>query len=158
MTIMTQRRPIVAPLVLSLSLLATTAGAEVIVYPKPGQNPAAFQQDQYQCHQMAQMQTGYNPGQQAVAAPPPERGGAIRGAAGGAALGAVGGAIGGDAGKGAAIGAGVGAAAGLLRQGQRNRQNAEYAQQAQMQQQNAMRGYDQVYGGCMGQRGYQAAR
>jgi hypothetical protein len=152
---MRTRRPLVAPLVLSLSLLATGAGAEVIVYPKPGQSPAAFQQDQFQCHQMAQMQSGYNPAQPAVAAPPPERGGAIRGAAGGAALGAVGGAIGGDAGKGAAIGAGVGAAAGLIRQGRRNHENAQAAQQMQAQQQHGMRQYDQAYGICMAQRGYQ---
>lgn len=152
---MRHRRPIAIVLVLILPLLATSAGAEVIVYPKAGQSPNQFQQDQFQCHQMAQSQTGFNPSQPAAAAPPPERGGAVRGAAGGAALGAVGGAIGGDAGKGAAIGAGVGAAAGLMRQGARNRQNAQAAQQAQSQQQAGMQQYEQAYAGCMASRGYQ---
>jgi hypothetical protein len=152
---MTKPRAVLTALVLTLPLLAASAGAEVIVYPKAGQSPSQFQQDQYQCHQTAQMQTGFNPAQPVAAAPPPERGGALRGAAGGAALGAVGGAIGGDAGKGAAIGAGVGAAAGLLRQGARNQQNAQMAQQAQAQQQMGMQRYENSYAACMAQRGYQ---
>ena len=145
-----------AALAATLALLTASAAAEVIVYPKAGQTAEQFQQDQFTCHQIAQQQTGFNPSQpQQVAAPPPQQGGAIRGAAGGAALGAVGGAIGGDAGKGAAIGAGVGAAAGLIRQNRNNRQNAQYAQQQQMQQQSGMQNYDQAYAGCMASRGYQ---
>ena len=139
----------------TLALLAASAAAEVIVYPKAGQSAEQFQQDQFTCHQTAQQQTGFNPSQPQAAAPPPQSGGAVRGAAGGAALGAVGGAIGGDAGKGAAIGAGVGAAAGLIRQNRNNRQNAQYAQQQQMQQQSGMQNYDQAYAGCMASRGYQ---
>jgi len=144
-----------AALAATLSLVAAGAAAEVIVYPKAGQSAEQFQQDQFTCHQMAQQQTGFNPSQPQAAAPPPQQGGAIRGAAGGAALGAVGGAIGGDAGKGAAIGAGVGAAAGLIRQNRNNRQNAQYAQQQQMQQQSGMQNYDRAYAGCMASRGYQ---
>ena len=152
---MTHRPSIPTALVVILLLLAPGAGAEVVVYPKAGQSQDQFQQDQFQCHQLAQQQTGFNPAQPVAAAPPPERGGAVRGAAGGAALGAVGGAIGGDAGRGAAIGAGVGAAAGLLRQGARNRQNAQAAQQVQAQQQVSMQGYDPAYAGCMASKGYQ---
>lgn len=148
-------RSLATALVATLSLLATGAAAEVIVYPKAGQSAEQFQQDQYQCHGMAQQQTGFNPSQPPVQAPPPQSGGAVRGAAGGAALGAVGGAIGGDAGKGAAIGAGVGATAGLIRQNRANRQNAQVAQQQQMQQQSGMQNYDRAYAGCMASRGYQ---
>jgi len=151
---MRHRRSLAGAVLATFSLLATAAAAEVIAYPKAGQSAEQFQQDQFQCHQLAQQQTGFNPAQ-AVAAPPPERGGALRGAAGGAALGAVGGAIGGDAGKGAAVGAGVGAAAGLLRQGQRNRQNAQMAQQQQVQQQAGVQAYDNSYAACMAGRGYQ---
>ena len=145
----------VAALAATLSVLATAAGAEVVVYPKAGQSAEQFQQDQFTCHQMAQQQTGFNPAQPVAGAPAPQYGGAVRGAAGGAALGAVGGAIGGDAGKGAAIGAGVGAAAGLVRQSRSNRQAAQAAQQQQMQQQSGMQNYDQAYAGCMTSRGYQ---
>jgi hypothetical protein len=146
----------IAMMVVSVGLLASVAQAEVFVAPKPGSSQEQFQQDQFQCHQWAQGQTGVNPSQPVVAAaPPPQRGGAIRGAAGGAALGAVGGAIGGDAGKGAAIGAGVGAAAGLLRQGRNNYQAAQAAEQAQAQQQSGLQRYEQAYGACLAGRGYQ---
>src|SRR6266581_7236420 len=99
---------------ITAGMLASTARAEVFVYPKPGQSQDAFQKDQYECHNWAKQQTGFDPAQppQAAAAPPPQQGGAVKGAAKGAAVGAVGGAIGGDAGKGAAVGAGAGATAG----------------------------------------------
>lgn len=137
-------------------LLATAAQAEVFVYPKPGVSQDQFGRDQFECHQWAQGQTGVNPSQPVAAqAPVPERGGAVRGAAGGAALGAIGGAIGGDAGKGAAIGAGVGAGVGLMRQNQRNRQSAQYAQQANAQQESNLGRYEQAYAACLAGRGYQ---
>jgi hypothetical protein len=140
----------------TVCVLATAVQAEVFVYPKPGATQDQFQRDQFECHQWAQGQTGVNPSQTAtVQAPMPERGGAVRGAAGGAALGAVGGAIGGDAGKGAAIGAGVGAAAGLMRQGARNRQAAEQAQQMNAQNSANLQRYEQAYGACLAGRGYQ---
>jgi hypothetical protein len=103
----------------AVCLVAGHASAEVFAYPKKGQGQEQFERDQFECHKWAKGQTGVDPTQpqQSASAPPPQRGGAVRGAAGGAALGAIGGAIGGDAGKGAAIGAGVGAAAGLMKQG-----------------------------------------
>jgi hypothetical protein len=141
---------------LSVWLLTAVAQAEVFVYPKQGQSQDQFGRDQYECHNWAQGQTGFNPSQPAAAAAPaPQQGGAIRGGARGAALGAVGGAIGGDAGKGAAIGAGVGATAGLMRQSSQNRQAAQAAQQQQAAQQANLQRYDQAYGACMGGRGYQ---
>ena len=150
------RLPRIATVLLALlPLLVTTAGAEVIVYPKAGQNQQAFEQDQFSCHQMAQQRTGFNPSAPVAAAPPPAQGGAVRGGARGAAVGAVGGAIAGDAGKGAAVGAAVGAAGGRMRQNQQNRTNAQAAQQAQSQQQAGMQAYDQAYGQCMASKGYQ---
>jgi hypothetical protein len=141
-------------------ILAMSSGhvsAEVFAYPKKGQSQQQFEQDQFQCHQWAKGQTGVDPTQpqQGAAAPPPQRGGAVRGAAGGAALGAIGGAIGGDAGQGAAIGAGVGAAAGAMRQGRQNRQAAEAQAQAQAQSQAARSQYDKAYAVCLEGRGYQ---
>jgi hypothetical protein len=141
---------------LALAVGGTPVCAEVIAYPKKGQTQEQFEKDQFECHKWAKGQTGADPmqPQQGAAAPPPQRGGAVRGAAGGAALGAIGGAIGGDAGKGAAIGAGVGAAAGAMRQGRQNRQTAEAQQQAQAQQQAASAQYDKAYGACLDGRGY----
>ena len=141
---------------LTTMLTGSIARAEVFVYPKQGQSQDRFERDQYECHSWAQKQTGFNPSQPAaVAASPPERGGALRGAAGGAAVGAIGGAIGGDAGKGAGIGAGVGAAVGLMRQGSRNAQSAQAAQQAQASQQAGVQRYEQAYAACLSGRGYQ---
>ena len=135
------------------------AQADVYVAPKQGQSQQQFQQDQFDCHNWAQQQTGFNPSQPVVVnAPPPQTGGAIRGAAGGAAIGAVGGAIGGNAGKGAAIGAGVGATAGLIRQNRNNRAAADATRQAQAQQQAGMQQYESAYATCLQGRGYATSR
>ena len=149
-------RIVATAVAVAAGLLAGLAHAEVFVYPKPGQGQDAFQRDQYECHTWAQNQTGFNPSQPApVAASPPERGGGVRGGARGAAVGALGGAIAGDAGKGAAIGAAVGGGAGMIRQGQRNQQNAQATQQAQGSQQAGLQRYEQAYRACLSGRGYQ---
>ena len=136
--------------------LVSAAQAEVYVYPKPGQSQDAFQKDQYECHNWASQQTGFNPAAppQTAAAPPPQQGGAVRGAARGAAVGAVGGAIAGDAGKGAAVGAAVGGTAGVARQNRANREAAAASQQAQAQQQAAYGNYEKAYATCLSGRGY----
>src|SRR4029077_5565077 len=116
-TSMSLRVPIAIVAALAACAVVGVAWAEIYVAPKQGQSQQQFQQDQFDCHNWARQQTGFDPSAPVtVNAPPPQQGGMLRGAAGGAALGAVGGAIGGDAGKGAAIGAGVGATAGLIRQ------------------------------------------
>jgi hypothetical protein len=150
---MLQRGNIVVNVVLALCLVASQVSADVFAYPKKGQSQQQFEQDQFGCHQWAKGQTGVDPmqPQPSAAAPPPQQGGAVRGAAGGAALGAIGGAIGGNAGKGAAIGAGVGAGAGLIRQAGRNQQAAQAQQQAQLGRNN----YDRAYAACLEGRGYQ---
>lgn len=141
---------------LATFVFVSAAQAEVFVYPKPGQSQDAFQKDQYECHNWAKQQTGFDPAQpsQAAAAPPPQQGGAVRGAARGAAVGAVGGAIAGDAGKGAAVGAAVGGTGGAIRQNQNNRAAAQASQQAQAQQQAAYGNYDKAYATCLSGRGY----
>jgi YMGG-like Gly-zipper len=149
--------PWMAAMIAALGLFGFAAGAEaeIFVYPKPGQSQEAFEKDQFECHNWAKQETGFDPAKpQTVAAAPPRRGGAVRGAAGGAAVGAIGGAIGGDAGKGAAIGAGVGAAAGAMRQGSQNRQAAEAARQAESEQQASSDRYERAYAACLGGRGY----
>jgi hypothetical protein len=137
-------------LALILGLAGGQAWAEVIAYPKKGQSQEQFQQDQYQCHQWAKGQTGFDPMQPppSAAAPPPQQGGAVRGAARGAAVGAIGGAIAGDAGKGAAVGAAVGGTGGAMKQASKNQQAA------QAQQQQARAQYDKAYAVCLEGRGY----
>jgi len=154
---MVKRRTAVTGIGLALCFIANLAQGEVFVYPKGGQSQDQFELDQFQCHKWATQQTGVDPAQPqpAVAAPPPQQGGAVRGAAGRAALGAVGGAIGGNAGKGAAIGAGVGATRGLMRQSRQNQQAAGAQQQAQSQQQGNVQRYEKAYGTCLAGRGYE---
>ena len=140
---------------LAAGALVSAAHAEVYVYPKQGQSQDAFQKDQYECHNWATQQTGFNPAAppQAAAAPPPQDR-AVRGAARGAAVGAVGGAIAGDAGKGAAVGAAVGGTATVMRNNRANRDAAAANQQAQAQQQAAYGNYEKAYATCLSGRGY----
>jgi Glycine zipper len=140
---------------LAAGTLVSAVQAEVFVYPKPGQSQQAFEIDQFECHNWAKQQTGFDPARppQTAAAPPPPPGVAGT-AARGAAVGAVGGAIGGDAGKGAAVGAGVGATAGAMRRHQYNRQVAQTQQQAQAQHQASYANYDRAYAVCLQGRGY----
>ena len=141
---------------LAAGILASAVQAEVFVYPKPGQSQDAFQKDQYECHNWAKQQTGFDPAKpsQTAAAPPPQQGGAVKGAARGAAVGAVGGAVAGDAGKGAAAGAAMGGTAGAMRQHSNNRAAAQASQQAQAQQQASYGNYERAYAACLGGRGY----
>src|SRR6266705_1581649 len=119
---------------ITAGMLASTARAEVFVYPKPGQSQDAFQKDQYECHNWAKQQTGFDPAQppQAAAAPP-QQGGAV---------------------KGAAKGAGAGATAGAMKQHANNRAAAQASQQAQAQQQAAYGNYEKAYAACLSGRGY----
>jgi YMGG-like Gly-zipper len=148
--------PTVVVAALATGILASAVQAEVFVYPKPGQSQDAFQKDQYECHNWAKQQTGFDPAKppQAAAAPPPQQGGAVKGAARGAAVGAVGGAVAGDAGKGAAVGAAAGGTAGVMRQNSNNRAAAQASQQAQAQQQASYGNYERAYSACLGGRGY----
>jgi hypothetical protein len=141
---------------LAAGILASAVQAEVFVYPKPGQSQDAFQKDQYECHNWAKQQTGFDPARppQTAAAPPPQQGGAVRGAARGVAVGAVGGAVAGNAGKGAAVGAAAGGTAGVMRQNAHNRAAAQASQQAQAQQQANYGNYERAYAACLGGRGY----
>ena len=112
------------------------ANAEMLIYPAKGQSQEQQQKDEFECHQWAVQQTGYDPtrAQQAPQQQTTQQGGAVRGAAGGALLGAGIGAIAGDTGKGAAIGAGAGAVAGGARQRRQRQQQEAANQQAQEQQ------------------------
>lgn len=137
--------------------VASFANAGMMIYPAKGQNAEQQQNDEFDCHQWAVQQTGYDPTQaeQAPQQQATQKGGtAVRGAAKGALLGAGIGAIAGDAGKGAAIGAGVGAVGARAGQRQQEQQQEAMNQQAQVQQQAQIDNYNKAKGVCLEGKGY----
>ncbi len=54
------------------ALLASTALAQQIVYPAKGQSPDMQKKDEYECHQWAVQQTGYDPTKAAAPAAAPK--------------------------------------------------------------------------------------
>jgi hypothetical protein len=144
-------------LVLAVILYTGLALAQnLIIYPAKGQSLEQQQRDEFECHQWAVNQTGFDPTKVQAPAPQqaPERGGAFRGAAGGALLGLGIGAITGNAGRGAAIGAGTGALAGGAVQAGRNQQRAASNQQAQANYNANLQQYNRANAVCMEGRGY----
>jgi hypothetical protein len=127
-----------------------------IVYPAQGQSTQQQSQDEAQCRQWAQEQTGFNPWQ----TPPTASGGSsgggevLQGAGRGALMGLVGGAIVGDAGTGAAVGAGLGATAGLFRRRDNQQADSAAQQQATAQYNQGMANFNRAFATCMQGRGY----
>ena len=147
---------------LALGLLGFAPGdadaqnSQPIVYPSQGQSSQQQSQDEAQCRQWAQEQTGFNPWQ----APPTASGGSsgggevIQGAGRGALMGLVGGAIVGEAGKGAAVGAGLGATAGLFRRRDNQQADSAAQQQATAQYNQGLANFNRAFATCMQGRGY----
>ena len=139
-------------------MLAATAYAvqEPIVFPAKGQSEKKMESDKYYCYSWAKGQTGFDPMQvpTATAAPPPTKGGALKGAAGGAAVGAAIGAIAGDAGKGAAIGAASGGIVAGARKQKSNKEQQQYAQQQAAGYEQRRGEYNRAWGACMEGKGY----
>jgi hypothetical protein len=152
------KRTALSSIVMLAGLLLTglALAQNPIIYPAKGQSPDQQKQDEFECHQWAVNQTGFDPTK--AHAPPSqqasERGGAVRGGAGGALLGLGIGAITGNAGKGAAIGAGAGAVAGGARQAGRNQQQQASNQQAQSNYNANLQQYNRAKAVCMEGRGY----
>jgi len=140
--------------------ISETFAAGMLIYPSKGQSPEQQKRDEYECHQWAVRQTGFDP-TQATQAPQHQsatrRGGVVRGALGGALLGAGIGAIAGDAGKGAAIGAVAGGAGGGIRQRRMNRQADEANQRAMSNRQAALDEYNRAKAVCLEGRGYKVS-
>lgn len=132
------------------------AQSQPIVYPAGGQSTQQQAQDEAQCRQWAQEQTGFNPWQ----TPPPASSGSsgggeiIQGAGRGALMGLVGGAIVGDAGTGAAVGAGLGATAGLFRRRDNQQADSAAQQQAVAQYNQGLANFNRAFATCMQGRGY----
>ncbi len=66
---------LVTALIVGSALLASAALAQQYVYPAKGQSADQQKKDEYECHQWAVKQTGFDPTKApppAAAAPPPE--------------------------------------------------------------------------------------
>jgi hypothetical protein len=155
------------------AMIGVLAGAPALaqqnfVYPGKGQSPQQQQKDEFECHQWAVQQTGYdpaNPRQQASAPPPPsgsaepEAGSGAKGAVKGAVIGGVIGGIGGRGGEGAAAGAVVGGIAARRSSRREAEQRQQYEQQQYQQQQAAANAagpnaYNRARVACLSGRGY----
>jgi hypothetical protein len=140
------------------TLMVTGAAAQQYVYPAKGQSPDRQKKDEYECHQWAVQQTGYDPTKPApapAAAPKPPTtatgttpGAGVRGAARGAVVGEV---VGGDAGAGAAAGAAVARSSSRKQNAAQAQQSQQSAQQAQSSQQAT---YGKARAACLEGRGY----
>jgi hypothetical protein len=133
------------------------AEAGMVVYPAKGQSAEQQQKDEFECHQWAVQQTGYDP-TRAPQAPQQQTTQSGRpvvgGAAGGALVGAGIGSLSGKAGRGMAIGAGVGALAGGAKRRQQQQQQAAVNQQAQEAQQVQIDRYNKAKHACLEGKGY----
>ena len=152
---MNRQIQLVTALVAGSALLTTAALAQQYVYPAKGQSADQQKKDEYECHQWAVKQTGFDPTKApppAAAAPPPttgaSRGSGARGAARGAVVGEI---VADDASTGAAVGA-------VAARGQSRRENKAQAQAAGQQQQQAsssqQAGYSKARAACLEGRGY----
>lgn len=143
---------------IALATIATSTMAQQFVYPAKGQSAERQKKDEYECHQWAVQQTGFDPTRPAPAthatpSPPTTAtgvtpGAGIVGAAKGAIVGKV---VGGDAGAGAAAGA-------VAARGASRRANVTQAQHqqttAQQEQQNKQSAYAKARSACLEGRGY----
>lgn len=133
----------------TLVLGTNIAMAQQYIYPRAGQSPQQQQQDDYQCHQWATQQSGYDPTRATPAPPPSDPGapvarGALRGAAGGAIIGGI---ADGDVGNAALAGAVLGGFRGARTQNQASQQQAAAAS-------GAADAYHRAKAACMEGRGY----
>ena len=159
----------IVPTAMIAALVGTPAlFAQQFVYPGKGQSPQQQQKDEFECHQWAVQQTGYDPTRppprQAAAPAPsgpaePEAGSGAKGAVKGAVVGGLIGGIGGRGGEGAAAGAVVGGIA--ARNRSREQQQARQAQQQQQAEQQAAaanaagpNAYGRARAACLRGRGY----
>jgi hypothetical protein len=148
----------VSAVLVAAAFLISPAQAQQFVYPAKNQSPDQQKKDEYECHQWAVKQAGFDPttapAQTAAAPQSPTTatgttpGAGVRGAARGAIVGEI---AGGEAGAGAAAGAAAARA-------QSRRQNAATKQQAAAQQQEATGAQQASYGkaraACLEGRGY----
>ena len=138
-------------------LSARVACAEPVAYPSKGQSSEQQNRDEYECHELAQKETGVDPvalAEQTTAASSSSSSKSGLGSGlPGAGLGAIRGAADGDAGAGALHGAGMGRLISVIR----SRRQMEKQQDAASAQNADVRAkldkYDQSYSTCLTGRG-----
>ncbi len=134
---------------------ALSAHAGSYVYPKNGQSAEQQQKDEYECHQWAAGQTGYDPvvaaGSTKTVDAGPAPGAGARGVVGGAATGAV---IANIAGGSGSRGAAAGAVIGGVRGRARSRQQVVVEEQVSAADPAKQKQYDKVRAACLDGKGY----
>ncbi len=136
----------------ALALTSTVAAQQQFIYPAKGQSAEQQKKDEYECHQWAVQQTGFDPTKPAstpsTAPPKAAKGSAVKGAVAGAVVGEV---ASDNAGAGAAAGAVAGRAASRSQAAAQAQQQQQAAAQ-QTQQQQAT--YTRARAACLEGRGY----
>lgn len=146
------RFPVRTAAVAALLALATAVGAQQFVYPAKGQSAEQQKKDEYECHQWAVQQTGFDPTKPATTTPAPAptaaKGSAVKGAITGAVIGEV---VNDSAGAGAA----AGAVAGRTQSRRGAEAQAKQQQQAATQQtQQKQASFGRARAACLEGRGY----
>ncbi|MDZ7651609.1 MAG: glycine zipper family protein [Burkholderiaceae bacterium] len=148
------RRSLVLAAAAALCLAGVAGAQQQFVYPAKGQSSEQQKKDEYECHQWAVQQTGFDPSKPAATPPPastatgPAKGSAVKGAVVGAVVGEV---VSDDAGAGAA----AGAVAGRSQSRRQNTAQAQQQQQAAAQQtQQKQASYSRARSACLEGRGY----
>jgi len=153
-------RAVIVASMVALVCGASIVAAEPVAYPMKGQSFDKQNRDEYECHGLAQKETGVDPvavAEQATAASKSASSGkpGPGSALGGAGMGAMRGAAEGDAGAGALHGAGMGRLIAVIR----SRRQMEQQKQAGAAENADLRGqldkYDRAYAACMTGRGYE---
>ena len=153
-------RVVIVASMVSLVTWASIVAAEPVAHPAKGQSFDKQNRDQYECHGIAQKETGVDPvavAEQATAASKSDSGQkpGMGSGLGGAGIGAMRGAADGDAGAGALHGAGMGRLIAVIR----SRRQMEQQKQAGQAENADLRGqldkYDRAYAACMTGRGYE---
>jgi hypothetical protein len=145
--------------VMALLLAAGVAVAEPVAYPANGQSFDQQNQDETECHEWAQKDTGVDPvavAEQATGSSQPNSesksglGSGLRGAG----VGAMRGAAGGDAGAGALRGVGIGRLVAVVRARRQMEKRSEGAGATNSELRAELEKYDRAYAGCLTERGY----
>jgi hypothetical protein len=149
---MIDRIVVIAATACALAMAASVAAQQQFIYPSKGQSAEQQKKDEYECHQWAVQQTGFDPTKPATTAAPapsgPAKGSAVKGAVAGAVVGEV---AGDNAGAGAAVGAVTGRAmSGRQANAQAQQQQQAAAQQAQQKQAT----FTRARTACLEGRGY----
>jgi len=144
---------------IGLFFVATTAQADLYVYPQKGQSEEQTDKDKHECYKWSKENTGFDPMMAPNATTPaPTVENKKGGVAKGAAVGAIGGKVLGNSSKTTKKSAAAGAVVGGAKQGSDNKKQQQAKndwEQKEASNYSAQRNeYNRAYGACLEGRGY----